>query len=435
MKKTSWLAGCGVVLGVLVATGAFAQANSNALPTIPPPATATSVAAPAIPAPAPETVTTSTNAPAKKAVGKHLNNKKAKKHVAKKAKATKAKPTAKVDATLAAAAAATNLAPAITLVPGDATVTAEHVNVRGQAGLRGEVVAHLKKGDHVNILAAITLDKHKADEPAEWAKISLPADTKVWLDGDFVDAATKAVKAKKLNLRGGPGENYSVLGFVEAGTVVAPAVTKGNWWQIDTPTNAYAFVAASYLSQSAPEASVAAAQPSVPAAVTETPAAPATNAAPAAPEPPTTTNTVTDTSAIVAAPPTTTPVDTNSPAVTAPTPTNNVAAILANESAAAAAAAAATNATTEVTDTNPPPPRIVTHEGVVRPVSSIIAPTYFELDDPASGKAINYLFTTSTNLDLNRYNKLHIIVTGEEGLAQRWRKTPVLTIQRIQVIE
>lgn len=431
MKKTSWLAGCGVVLGVLVATGAFAQANSNALPTIPPPATATSVASSAIPAPAPETVTAATNAPAKKAVGKHLNNKKIKKHAIKKAKPVKPKSAAKVDATLAAAAVATNSAPAIPLVPGDAAVTADHVNVRGQAGLRGEVVAHLKKGDHVNVLAAITLDKHKADEPAEWAKISLPAETKVWLDGDFVDTATKAVKAKKLNLRGGPGENYSVLGFVEAGTVVAPTVTKGNWWQIDTPTNAYAFVAASYLSQSAPEISVAATQPPTPA----TPAAPATNAAPAAPETPTTTNTVTDSSAIVAAPPTTTPVDTNSATATTPAPTNNVAAILASETAAAAAAAAATNATAEVTDTNPPPPRIVTHEGVVRPVSSIIAPTYFELDDPTSGKAINYLFTTSTNLDLNRYNKLHIIVTGEEGLAKRWRKTPVLTIQRIQVIE
>jgi hypothetical protein len=30
---------------------------------------------------------------------------------------------------------------------------------------------------------------------------------------------------------------------------------------------------------------------------------------------------------------------------------------------------------------------------------------------------------------------LHIIVTGEEGLAQRWKHTPVLTIQRIEVVE
>ena len=101
--------------------------------------------------------------------------------------------------------------------------------------------------------------------------------------------------------------------------------------------------------------------------------------------------------------------------------------------AAAAAAAAATNSAEM--DTNPPPPRIVTHEGVVHSVTSIIAPTYYELDDATSGKAINYLFTTSTNLDLSKYNKLHIIVTGEETLVQRWKNTPMLTIQRIQVVE
>jgi hypothetical protein len=48
---------------------------------------------------------------------------------------------------------------------------------------------------------------------------------------------------------------------------------------------------------------------------------------------------------------------------------------------------------------------------------------------------IDYLYTTTTNLDLSRYNGLHIIVTGEEGMAKRWKNTPVLTIQRIQVVE
>ena len=40
---------------------------------------------------------------------------------------------------------------------------------------RAEVVTHLKKGETVNdLLEQINLDKHKANEPAQWAKIALP---------------------------------------------------------------------------------------------------------------------------------------------------------------------------------------------------------------------------------------------------------------------
>ena len=81
-----------------------------------------------------------------------------------------------------------------------------------------------------------------------------------------------------------------------------------------------------------------------------------------------------------------------------------------------------------------PPPRIVTHEGLVRSSVSPVAPTYFELYDPMTGNAINYLYSTTTNLNLSRYNGYQIIVTGEEGLDSRWKDTPVLTVQRIYVL-
>ena len=57
------------------------------------------------------------------------------------------------------------------------------------------------------------------------------------------------------------------------------------------------------------------------------------------------------------------------------------------------------------------------------------------LISPENGRNINYLYTTSTNLDLRRYKGLRIIVTGEEGLDERWENTPVITIQKIQVVE
>jgi hypothetical protein len=89
-----------------------------------------------------------------------------------------------------------------------------------------------------------------------------------------------------------------------------------------------------------------------------------------------------------------------------------------------------------VADTNlpPPPPRIVTHEGAVRRSVSIVAPTYFELYDPSTDTAINYLYSTTTNLNLARYNGFTISVTGEEGLDPRWQKTPVLTVEKIYVL-
>ncbi|HWH68871.1 MAG TPA: hypothetical protein VNT26_05770, partial [Candidatus Sulfotelmatobacter sp.] len=94
-------------------------------------------------------------------------------------------------------------------------------------------------------------------------------------------------------------------------------------------------------------------------------------------------------------------------------------------------AAAPTQAVTE----EPPPKRIVQREGVVRGTRSIQAPTRFELFSPETGRAIDYLYTTAPDLDLRRYKGMRIIVTGEEGLEERWGNTPVITIQKLQVLE
>jgi hypothetical protein len=77
----------------------------------------------------------------------------------------------------------------------------------------------------------------------------------------------------------------------------------------------------------------------------------------------------------------------------------------------------------------------VSHEGVVRHVGSLITPTAYELYDPTTDKNVNFLYSSTTNLDLGRYVGMRIIVTGEEGLAARWTDIPVLTVQRILVID
>ena len=323
MKMNSWL-----ILGVMIATSAVAQDNTNSLPPIPSPSP-TVAPAPAAATPAAMAAPAPSAAPVKP-----------KKHKA----ARPAKPISE---------------PTLTLVPGPAEVDA-NINARGQAGLKGEVVSHLKKGETVTVLGQINLDKHKASEPAQWAKIALPSSTHVWVNAKFVDAASKTVSAKKLNMRGGPGENYSVLGVLERGAAVNEITRKGDWMQIDPPANnSYAFVAAMYLKQTAP----------------------APEAAPAA-----------------------TPVPEAQPVATQPV-----------EPAVA-------------------PNRVVSHEGVVRSVGSPVAPTKFELYDLATGVNINYLYSTAPDLDLSHYINMDVIVTGEESLDARWKDTPIIAIQSIQVI-
>ncbi len=372
MKTNCWL-----IFGTMLATTAVAQVNTNKLPEIPAPV----IAAPS--APAPVVVTNAT--PKKAAPVKHK-------------KKAVAKPVA----------AAKIVESPVTLLPGTATVNADNVNFRGQAGLKGEALGHLKKGDAVTVIAQINLDKPKTGEPAQWAKIALPAGLKVWVNSKFVDTTNKIVITKKLNLRAGPGENYSVLGVLEKGASISEVTSKGDWTQIEAPTNAFAFVAAEFLKQEAPVP-----VPVTPAVVETVPA---------------TTNTVADAAPIVAQP-TTIPasIETNNVSVA----TNVVAPV-----PAPVVPAVDTNVAPAVIETNlpPPPPRVVTHEGFVRSSVSLVAPTYFELYDPATSVAINYLSSPTTNLNLSRYNGLHIVVTGEEGLDARWQDTPVLSVQKIYVL-
>lgn len=283
----------------------------------------------------------------------------------------------------------------IVLITGPATASGDNVNVRGKASFNGEVVARLNKGDIVTVIEQVILDKPKKDEPTHWAKIGYPATANVWVHSSYIDAAAKTVVPKKLNIRTGAGENFSIVGVIEKGAAVKEVSTKGNWIEIEAPASAYAFVAARFLNQDRKAA--------VPEVVT---------IAPPTPEPvpatPTLSSNVTDVAS------TTAPGSEPSPlpqpdAVGAAAPPAIVEEILV--------------------------PRIVTHEGVVKGTYSIQAATPYGLYSRENGKLINYLYTTSPNLDLKRYKGLRIIVTGEEGLDERWVNTPVLTIQRIQVVE
>ena len=288
------------------------------------------------------------------------------------------------------------------LTPGPAIVTATHVNVRGQPKLNSEIVTQLNKGQEVTVLEEIRLEHSAPDEPSAWAKILLPQGVNVWVFKSYIQPTNLTVIPRRLNLRSGPGENYSVLGRIQRGERVGQIEIKGDWMEIEAPANAYAFMAAEYLANKPEQATlVAATEPSPP------------------------TNTVGETAATEIAP------TNNPPVVEAPGASNIVAQFAGTTNELAVAD---TNAQPPAIE-EPPPKRIVHREGFVRGTFSIQAPTQFELVSADTGKVVDYLYTTSTNLDLSRYKGLRIIVSGEEGLDERWRNTPVITIRRIQVLE
>ena len=382
MKKNLW-----IVFAVALSTSLFAQDASNSAPALQaPPPEPTPVTTPAPAAePPPAAMEAPTNAPAAPKKAKTTKKKTSKKAASKTATSKKVKaPELKT----------------VPLVSGPAVVSANHVNVRSKAGLIGEVLTHVTNGEPVTVLEEVHLKKSGPDEPSAWAKILLPPETHVWVKSSLLDS-NNAVSTKKLNLRAGPGENYGVVGTLQKGDSVQPVETKGDWTQIQAPTNAYAFVAAQYLKQGEEAPTVAAANPTPETAPTTTAMPEMPGIAPAATETP--------------------GAGSNAAPATAETP--------------AMPAMPETPTAPATTTIEPPPERIVEHEGIVRGSFSIQAPSRYELVSQDTKEPIDYLYTTSTNLDLSRYKGMHIIVTGEEALDPRWKNTPVITIQKIQVLD
>jgi len=392
MKKNLW-----IVFAAALSTSVLAQDASNSAPALqapPPEPTQMTNSMPAMPAmPAMPTVTPDVEAPTNTSSAT----------APKKPATTRRRTTTKKTTASTARKKAPELK-TVPLVAGPAVVSASHVNIRSKAGLVGEVLTHVTNGTPVTVVEEVHLKNSGVDEPSAWAKILLPPDTKVWIKSSLLENG--AVSAKKVNLRAGPSENFGIVGTLNKGDAVQTVDTKGEWTQIQAPPNAYAFVAAQYLKQEEGGAG---------ATVTANPTP--------TPEPvtPATTTTVTE-MPTVAAPPTEAPGAGATTAGTAPTTSMPGMPMMPD-----------TSATT--VSQEPPQPRIVEHEGVVRGSFSIQAPSKYQLVSPDTKQPIDYLYTTSTNLDLSRYKGMHIIVTGEEALDPRWKNTPVITIQKIEVLD
>ncbi len=314
--------------------------------------------------------------------------------------------------------------------PVEAVVIGSHVNVRGQPTTASEIVTRLQKGDHVTVLEELNAD-HSTNQPDKWSRIALPTNVTVWVHSGYIDASNNTVIPKRLNLRNGPGENFSILGRVQRGAEVQALKTQGVWWEINPPTNAYAFVASFLLSNvepsmvagPVPEIADTNQPPVAQTAETNLLAAGTTNA----PLPVAATNT--------------TEMDTNGAVARgAESIRTNLLASTTNSAASAWAGEptpvpeANTTEDQSVQPDEPLPKRVVTREGFVRNSVSIQAPTYFVLESLDTGRKIDYLYSSTTNIQLRNLQGQKILVTGEESLDERWPRTPVLTIEKLQTL-
>jgi hypothetical protein len=261
----------------------------------------------------------------------------------------------------------------------------------------------------------------------------------VWVHTSFIDSNKKTVIPKKLNLRTGPGENYSVIGQITNGVAVSEIETKGEWTRIEPPAHSYAFVAAHLIAnEAAPPVAIASTEvpKPTPAPVIATPPPAPVNPPPApvqtevaAAKPP-----VVGADPVVNTPPPATPVVATPPIAVPPVVEPGPIAASPSENVIKPSPQPAIPAGPPKVDPDEDVKRVVTREGIVKRSVSIQAPTYFVLENLGNGKTINYLYSPSTNLVLKDFWGKRVMVSGEEELDERWPSTPVITVDKLETV-
>jgi uncharacterized protein YraI len=308
-----------------------------------------------------------------------------------------------------------------------AIVISDQVNARARPGVAGEVLTHLKRGELVHVLDEVTDPQAKGSEPKRWAKIEMPAFVPVWVSADLVDTSTMTVKGDGVNLRAGPGKNFSSVGVAPRGTQLTQISSEGGWVQVEAPAGAYAFVSTKLLSSDAP-----------PDRLVAKPASPARTdpkwisaPEPAAPGP---TGPV-----LLPVPADPAPVELDSPAATATKPLDEptVARELDPAPAAAVAPILAATATTPPsapkgdsagTETR----RVVTRLGVIKRSWNVKSPSFYSLRSLNKGEGeLDLLWSPDPKLDLSAFLGRKALIKGEEYIDSDWPRTPLLKIESI----
>jgi hypothetical protein len=349
-------------------------------------------------------------------------------------------------------------------------ITGTRVSARGKATVHSQLVFRFGQNEPVNLLEEITLATPKAGEPRKWYRVQVPLDAGLWVhhqflhnqrivnivgnDGKPSPHTYASVKPNRLNVRGGAGDAFPILGRLTQGTDVAlTGAQKGKWLEIFAPGNCSVYVASQFVKRAngavanpigaQPSPIVQPLQPQPPIILplqpgvlpivpvqpgTITPAVPgATPAVPAE-----TTITIDPKTfgnpggvAIVPKPPKPT-----APAIVKPiAPVKPVQVAKANPNLPPPSKPAV--------DTNGAPIRIVTREGIVHRTLSLSAPSRYVLEHLESGKTINFLITKHPALEKQMEKLLgrRILVSGQEAMDARNQHTPVLIIKSLKTTD
>ena len=355
-------------------------------------------------------------------------------------------------------------------------ITGTRVSARGKATVHSQLVFRFGQNEPVNLLEEITLATPKAGEPRKWYRVQVPLDAGLWVhhqflhnrrivnivgrDGKPSPHTYASVKPNRLNVRGGAGDAFPILGRLTQGTDVAlTGAQKGKWLEIFAPGNCSVYVASQFVkrangavanpigAQPSPIVQPLQPQPPIilplqPGVLPIVPVQPGTiapavpGATPAVPAETTITidpktfgnpsgGTTLGGIGIVPKPPKPT-----APAIVKPiAPVKPVQVAKANPNLPPPSKPAV--------DKNGAPIRIVTREGIVHRTLSLSAPSRYVLEHLESGKTINFLITKHPALEKQMEKLLgrRILVSGQEAMDARNQHTPVLIIKSLKTTD
>ncbi len=101
-----------------------------------------------------------------------------------------------------------------------AVVKSDRVNLRARPAMDSEVVAQANTGERLPVAGILE----------EWIEVTPPDAVDVWAHRDFIKDGTSTVKS--LNLRAGPGINYSIVGTLNRGEAVQVRGQFGEWLSV-----------------------------------------------------------------------------------------------------------------------------------------------------------------------------------------------------------
>jgi len=138
-----------------------------------------------------------------------------------------------------------------------ATIAGDRVNLRARPTLQAEVVGQANEGDRI-VVRSFSND---------WAEVAPPAGIEFCVHRDFVKDGR--VQVSKLQVRAGPGINYSKVGMMVKGDAVKVIGEFGEWLKIAPPPGCSLWITRSMVKLPEPKA-VASVKPAVVASATTT---------------------------------------------------------------------------------------------------------------------------------------------------------------------